>query len=500
MSAADDIYREAARRYVEAAAAQEPARPPIDIRALLSDAQRAAWDCLSRVIYLLCGRRAGKTWLCAAILLDGALKNPNSLSVYLALSRESARRIVWPAIRDVCLAAGIDMSCLHEHTLTVKLPNGASIVCAGTDDQRTIESWRGTKLLQAVVDECGSQPESFIAYLVGSILRPALMDLRGRLICAGTPGLILKGWWYEQTKDYGEARDTKLPPLFRWTVLDNPAIPHAAEELELEERTAANSATYQREWLAEWIEDAGALVFPIELGRNTTAKLPKRSKTGVHLHSSQWRFVIGVDCGYTDATAIAVLAVHPLDPRVFVCHTEKHGEMLPRQLGERLRMMKGTRWQWCEEPVDSSLASATIVMDTGGLGKPYAEECIRVFRIGVQAAKKTDKEGNIRFVRGDVIGGRLVILDGPQNDALCDEWAVLGWDDDKRLPNQDQEDHASDAVCYAHREIRHYRDTDATRPVEYLSEAWFDEETERMRAGRIAKHNASVNRRALPWE
>lgn len=469
-----------------------------DLRVLLSPSQRRAWDDAARIRYLLCGRRGGKTWLCAAWLLDGARQAPNSLSVYLALSKESARRIVWPAMRDVALAAGIDPSCLHEHTLTVKLPNGSQIVCAGTDDARTIESWRGTKLLRAVVDECGSQPESFLAYLIGSILRPALMDLRGELLCAGTPGLVLKGWWFEQTGEHRTSEDG-LPPLHKWTVLDNPAIPHAAEELELERASAgANDAQFRREWLAEWTIDAGGLVFPVEIGRNTSRGLPRRNRQGDYLHPASWRFVIGVDCGYKDATAFVVTAAHPNDTRMFVVHVEKHTEMIPRQVAAKLAELRSAKWQWTEENHFSSLHAAPIVMDTGGLGKPYAEECIRVFRIPVEPAEKREKEGNIRLTRGDVLTGKVVLLDGPFVQALADEWACLGWDEDGRFFNENQEDHATDACLYAFRRLRHYTDNDSKPKTAFLSEEWYKEEEIRMRTERIRRHREAAGGRT-PW-
>lgn len=433
------------RGYAEARERVE-VQPVVDVRSLLSEAQRAAWDDESPVRSLLCGRRAGKTWLLAAWLLEGARSHPDSLSVYLALTQRSARHIVWPALRDVALAMRIDPGCLHEHTLTVQLPNGARLVCAGTDDVRTIETWRGTKLLRAAVDECGSQPNAWLGYLVRDVLRPALLDLRGELVLAGTPGIVCDplSYWYQLT---GPASTSQVP-CFRWTALDNPHLPHAATEIEAIKRENGwtdESPSYLREWMARWADDVGALVFPLEL-RNTMPALPAKSRAGGVLPAESWRYVIGVDVGVVDSTAIAVVASHPLDDREFVVRVDKYERMLVTQLRDRLRELQ------------AEYKRAPIVLDSGGMGKYHAEELTRQWGLAVQAAEKTEKRSHVRDIRDRLIAGRVVLLE-TSCDALREEWAVLGWDERRELP--DGVDHASDAVLYALRRLHHYGDKQA---------------------------------------
>jgi hypothetical protein len=466
------------------------AAPRFDVRGLLSPPQQAAWDYRGPVRTLLCGRRAGKTWWDAAWLLEAALTDAKSLSVYLALTQRSARHIVWPAIRDVVDALGLDPGCLHEHTLTVQLPNGSRIVCAGTDDVRTIETWRGTKLRRAVVDECGSQPNEWLGYLVRDVLRPALLDLRGELALTGTPGMVCdaSSYWYQLT---GPARDTSVP-CFRWTALDNPHLPHAEAEIEaikLENGWSDESPSYQREWMAEWVNDVGALVFPVELGRNTIDSLPKHSRLGGVLPTASWRYVIGVDVGVVDSTAIAVVASHPLDNREYVVAVEKHERMLVTQLRDRLRLLQ------------AEYKHAPIVLDSGGMGKYHAEELTRQWGLHVAPAEKTEKRSHVRDIRDRLLAGRVLLLDGPCCDPLREEWAVLGWDDKRELP--EGVDHASDAVLYALRRLRHYGERMA-EPAK--SQAELDREMEdaiiarrlgtaRQTMNRAASLRAAVNRR-----
>lgn len=427
-----------------------PRRPLQDT---LFAAQRRVWDCTARFYAVLFGRRTGKTFLAAAKLVFSAKRMRGGLFVYLALTQRSARLIVWPIIRALAEREGLGQF-LHEQTLTLgPLPNGSMIICTGTDDMRTIETWRGTKLAGVVVDECGSQPDSLLRYLIDDILRPALLDVQGWLMLCGTPGLVMAGYWYELT---GPAALGNVP-VFHGTVYDNPTIPHAARELAAmcdEKGWTRETPTFQREWLAVWCEDAGALVFPLGPA-NHADMLPVRSRTGAPLSLDGWRYVIGVDVGVVDATAIAVVAAHEHDPREWVISTEKHSRWIVDQLAGRLRELLAI------------YPSTPVVLDTGGMGKLHAEELQRRFGLPIRPAEKREKESAIRVTRDLLLAGRIVVLSGPANDALRDEWAALGWDKTGRLPNPNAThgDHASDATGYALRTLRHYRDTEEPRPL-----------------------------------
>ena len=201
----------------------------LDLDKVLSPRQRSVWDCGERIIRLLCGRQSGKTYWACVWLLMGALEESRSLSVYLALTQTSARNIAWDElVRLGTSVFGLSDACFREHTLTVHLPNGSRIIVKGTDDRRTIESWRGTKLYRAVVDEMGSQMPDLIEYFVESILWPALVRMNGRLALLGTPGLVADGYWYEQTRPEVLEHDAGG---FRWMIYENPGIPHAGEFL-----------------------------------------------------------------------------------------------------------------------------------------------------------------------------------------------------------------------------------------------------------------------------
>ena len=159
--------------------------------------------------------------------------------------------------------------------------------------------------------------------------------------------------------------------------------------------------------------------------------------------------------GVVDATAIAVVAAHPHDPREWVVRTEKHTRWITDQLAGRLRELRAI------------YPGAPIVLDTGGMGRLHAEELQRRFALPIRAAEKREKESAIRVSRDLLLAGRIIVLTGPANDALRDEWAALGWDKTGRLPdpNATHGDHASDATGYALRALRHYRAGEEPAPL-----------------------------------
>jgi hypothetical protein len=458
----------------------------VDLRALLSPRQRDAWDAVVATRALLCGRRAGKTWWAAAWLLDGAQRSPHSLSVYLALTQRSARYIVWPVLRDVCRAAGID-AVFSDHTLTVTLPNGAQIIVAGTDDARTIETWRGTKLRRAIVDECGSQPE-YLGYLYREILKPATLDLDGELAFCGTPPVLLSGFWYDMVNEH-----SKMGVLVKtWTVLDNPFIEDAERKLrEVREEMGwtEDSPPYQREWMARCVADAGELVFPFDFkstpefpyGPNGCAfdpdgahGLPSKNEHGKQIDPTLWRYVKGVDVAVVRRTAISVVAAHPDFRENFVVQTEAHERWIVDQLAVRMREL------------DETFPGPTV-LDCGGMGKLHAEELTRRFGIGFEAAEKTQKESHVREYRDRIRARRSIVVDGAQNDAIRGESATIGWDKDGRLPNPLHLQDVMDATMYAERKLFHYRDEDAVPEFVAQSPEWQAKQIADIEAARRAR-------------
>ncbi|MBK6920377.1 MAG: hypothetical protein IPH07_23455 [Deltaproteobacteria bacterium] len=477
---------------IEAAAS---AAPP-DFRALLHEKQREFFDYDGRERNVLGGRQGGKTFGVVAWQWAGAWDKPGSLNPYLALTSASARNIVWPEVLRISQSLGFPSDWLHERELLVKFPNGSIWKAAGTDDSRTIESWRGVKTYRPALDEMGSQDNAFIGYFLSEIIWPTMIRFKGQLAKVGTPARVCDGYWFDQT---GPQRADTMPKLFRWTAWDNPALGTTSEvDAFVDEFLANNGMTREspafiREWLAQWVNDLTELVFPVDISKNVLPCLPIRSRTGVPLHKEGWRYVKGADIGVKDATAVSVVAAHQHDPRAFILQT--------RNLGSNVLI--GTLRDYLREL--NEVFPGPVVIDAGGMGKYHHEELTKQWLMAIEPAKKVEKESHVRDVRDRLMAGKVVIVsqfsDGKEgaNDALMSEWAVLGWDEHGRLPNPNQADHVSDAVCYALRKLFHYKLGEDKPPIAHGSAEWYAEEVKRMRAVRIAKYTPS-SRKNSPWD
>lgn len=442
-----------------------------EFRSTLFESQSEAWDDTANLRCLLTSRRAGKSTLIALWLLEGADAQPNGVCVYIAPTQKHARRILWRILVQTARAAWGDRARVYESTMTVITPKGGTVRLGGCDDKAAVAPHVGEPFVRAAVDECGKFPSELLQELVEEALEPATVDYQGQIILAGTPGLLRSGYWHDLT---GPARSMTYP-VHSWTLFDNPHIPHArsfVDDLMQRRGWTAETPSYQREYLGQWCEDKGAQVFPLGT-HNVIDKLPERSRLGGVLPESMWRYAIGVDIGWTDSTAIAVVASHPLDQREFIVGVSKHDNMLVTQLRDHLRMLK------------RQYRSAPIVLDAGGMGRYHAGELTKQWQMTIEPAEKLEKASHVRDVRDRLLVGRLVLLEGPCCDPLREEWAVLGWDEKREKP--DGVDHASDAVLYAVRRLWHYSALDKAGAPAQDPEAVLEREAERMKREHMSR-------------
>ena len=102
----------------------------------------------------LCTRRAGKSYGCALYLIKEALENPGTNHLYIALTRESAKKIAWKDCLKVInrkYKLGIRF---NEAYLVAHLPNGSQISLMGVDvSEKEKEKLLGQKFKLVIIDE-----------------------------------------------------------------------------------------------------------------------------------------------------------------------------------------------------------------------------------------------------------------------------------------------------------------------------------------------------------
>lgn len=334
----------------------------------------------------VCSRRSGKTFSCAAHLIDTAMNNTEVVCLYVTLSRNNAKKLIWPQLqkinRDYKLGATEDNT-----ELSLVFPNGSIVYLSGAKDSSEIEKFRGLALKLAYIDECQSFRE-YIRDLIDDVISPALMDYAGTLCLIGTPGPIPAGFFYEC------AEKSDVWSKHKWTFFQNPFIAQKSGkthqellERELKRRgVAASDPSVQREFFGNWILDSDALWLRYSQDLNHFQQIDS---------TKNYNYIMGIDLGYEDSDAIAVLAWADDDPATYLVHEKVVNKQGLTELVNQIKQLQKT--------YDIS----KMVIDEGGLGKKIAEEIRRQHGIPVEAADKARKMENAAFLNDALRTGRF---------------------------------------------------------------------------------------------
>lgn len=402
----------------------------------------------------LCSRRAGKSHMAGCYVIAEALKHPRSTVPYVALTRGHAKRIMWKTLLDLTRPYNPQVNLTE---LRITLSNGSDIVLAGANDEATAEVFRGQKFPLVVLDECASFRSHF-REMVEEVIEPALIDMNGTLAMIGTPSAACRGLFFDATTN-------KESPysVHRWTILDNPFIPHAKEWLaeRMSERGwTEDTPAYRREWLGEWVASTDSQVYAFSRDRNIATSIPHKLD-----------YILGIDLGYDDETAFVVVGYRPDDPRLYVLETYAKSEMIITDIVRKVDELKGRYGNFVR-----------IVADTGGLGKQIAAEIRKRYGVPVFPAEKTQKAEFIQLLNDDLKQGKILV--SPSEINFIEEITTLQWDEEKEgrfIEDPRFANHRCDAFLYAWRESCHYLQATPTPKPEVGSERFYKEEEERLR-------------------
>ncbi len=411
----------------------------------------------SRFLVAQCSRRAGKTNGLALRFFKALHLHPGALCVYIALTRESARNIMWPVLQELDERFGVGLS-FTESNLTATHPNGARLQLFGADMQNFIRRLKGIKTPGAAIDEA-QDFGGHIQSLVDDVLTPTLTDYEDSwLAIVGTPGPIPHGYFYEITAEskYGFSKH-------EWTLLDNPYLPNAAqfiEELKRKRQWDENHPTLQREWRNKWVLDVESLLIKYEAQRNHYEQLPP----------AKWEYILGVDVGHRDADALALLAWSDSLPDIYLVEEQiTTGQDITELSNQIEAMMK--RYD-----------ISKIIMDEGALGKKIAEEIRRRKHIPVQPADKMRKMENVAFLNEWLRLGRFKAKKGSR---FAHDANVVQIDWDKSTPDKikvrdNYHSDIIDAVLYAFKESPAFTYEKPRLMPKYGSKEWADDQVTEM--------------------
>jgi hypothetical protein len=407
---------ESQQSLLETVVAQEKARltsgPVFRLEDYLFDKQLAFVHDPKRFKTAVTTRRSGKTVSCAADLLASALNTPDCVVIYITLTRTVAKRNIWSQLKriDRTFKLGFDF---NESDLSARAPNESIVYLSGVATRDEIEKFRGLPIKKVYLDEAQSLPP-YIEELVDEVLAPALLDHAGDLILIGTPGPIPSGYFHKCAHSPKWSHHA-------WSFFDNHHFPalkkgytHQSLLDEELERTGLpiTAPKIQREWFGKWEKDDESLVFKYDPAVNDwTGSLP----------AADYLFVLGIDIGFHDSDALAVLAWSLEHKTTFLVEEI----VIPRQgITELVGQIKG---------LQAKYKIAKMVMDTGGLGKKIAEELSSRHQIAVEPADKTRKVEFIELLNDDLRTGRLKAR---ASSHFAQDCYKVEWDFDKSTPDK----------------------------------------------------------------
>jgi len=470
--------------------------------------QRAAIDDPSARKCFEKGRRAGGSWLSACFLLENYHRWAGHTSLFVALTKEHAKAILWPTLEQLNakyqlggVSNGLDLS--WRFSMPGGRPGWYTIHLKGAKDRSQVEKLRGIAggLRRVVIDEAGSffAYDKQFRYLISSVLTPQFMDTfhlgGGQLALSGSPGLDPAGLYFERcTGRTHDGKDAVQWSTHHWTCLHNPTLDGAGYLLQeltegdyiLDDTPAERivewlvelrdvpfdderwapvlsrlTAEFRREYLADWCKDTDSLVYlPSE--RNM---LPDGHELDERI---PWRVVIGCDVGWDDGNGFAVAAKSLRSRDIVLCEAYYQPEMTDEEIADELKGLKA-KYRAGEIHVDDVGAGDRVIAN------------MEHFGLVVSAAPRGRKKPRITYMRTVIENGSLQIR--PDRCAhLLSEWSALPWSEDRQTHREGFVDDVSDAALAAVNALsqRSLPDTRPLRPKRG-EPGWEDWETRRKR-------------------
>lgn len=411
--------------------ARFPQAQKLNLNDLCFDKQLQFINDSSQFAMAVTSRRAGKTTACALHLLSTAICKPKSRCLYLHPVRLDAKRVLWPMLHDFNRDYKLN-GVANEAELYFRFPNGSIIYVSGAATAGEISRFRGLELTLTYIDESQSFG-NYLEQLINDVLVPASFDNKGQIRLIGTPGALPVGY-------YADAYHSKGWSHHAWTLFDNPWIqkkrhesPQAILLQEMERRgVSENDPTIQREIFGRFVIDSKKLVIDYDPLLNHFDTLP----------TAKWKHILGIDIGYEDADAIAVLCYCDASPTTYLIDeiiSVKQGLTdLVRQVQELI-----IRYQ-----------PHKMMIDEGGLGKKLAEEMRRRYKIPVQAADKTRKFETIEMLNDCLRTSKFMARKDSKfvNDSMLMEWDFEKSTPEKRVVSERFHSDIIDATLYGFKE------------------------------------------------
>ncbi|WP_307848053.1 terminase large subunit domain-containing protein [Gordonia sp. SCSIO 19800] len=284
----------------------------------------------ARIRVMCAGRQVGKSRTLAIEALHRAFTQPRALVLLISAGEIAARRLLEECATLASASPLLRGSVVDDQRAQLTLSNGSRIISVPAS-QKQIRGWPVDLL---IIDEAG-----FVDNEIWRAAEPAIIARPGaRIILSSSP------WggvdhFFRQLFDLGMESPNERYASFHWPSSLNPRI--SADDLEdIRKREPAHN--FNREYLAEWTDEAGAF-FSTEEIDSAVADYELLDLSGLPLSGSRiarqdYRVVGGLDWGMAyDANAVVYLAAsgdvdlnhqkHGTEPVFWIPAIEQHFRM-----------------------------------------------------------------------------------------------------------------------------------------------------------------------------
>jgi hypothetical protein len=240
-------------------------------------------------VFMLSGRRFGKTAAFGRKAAQLCINKPHTNVVYTARSLRNAKKIIFPELEVLRDRYNVPIRFKGSNDdVTARFPGDSEILFMGIEIKKRVDILRGYgKDVELIgLDELGVY-EDWLEFLIEKGAHALTADCAGQMWLMGNPGELMNGWWYEHTRPEADHEY----PVYHGTGLENPYLQNALAEGQFvdgvnlkfrqwladyrrKNKISEDDPTYRQEWLGEWCQNVDALMFDYSPERNAVPELP----------------------------------------------------------------------------------------------------------------------------------------------------------------------------------------------------------------------------------
>jgi PBSX family phage terminase large subunit len=406
-------------------------------------------------------RRSAKSYMFALYLINQAVTVPKSKCIYMGLTNESCKQIMWSDIIDVIFDKyHIAAECNSKYE--IEFDNGSVIYLRGLDaTPHQMNRLRGQKFDIAVIDEAQDFTQD-VEQIIDGVLKMALAQTEATICLGGTPGNKMGNhyWWriwepestLKQWKlfHFNWKNNTSIEPKTGKRVCDAIQI-QVNKDLELNPLIEL-TPKFRQEVLGEWVVDTDARVY-----KSSTANYIDQKSLPNWFHE-KCTYILSMDLGYYDATAFVISAYNKFyDNNMYVLESFKKTKLTITAVANIIKELE-KKYKFTYQVVDAANAQCVAEMRL-------------IHSLPLIAAEKLGKEAHIALINSDFLTQNIKILRETNID-LKQELDTLIWDSKALLAgthkeNAKNENHLTDALLYGHVFSRHYWWKEFIPPASY---------------------------------